>query len=113
MICTLTCATSPTIAFTSVTNTDGRIANWESELPASGTPHSIASLIKEQAEKVGGGIVEKGASVWQIRFNTGAYYGVGKTFWPVVELTFFVKEGEHFHVPLLIGPYSYTTYRGS
>jgi len=54
-----------------------------------------------------------GSSIWKLQFDTGSYYGVAKTFFPVVELTFLVKEGEHFHVPLLLGPYSFTTYRGS
>jgi 5-hydroxyisourate hydrolase len=51
--------------------------------------------------------------IWSLRFQTGEYYGEGKTFWPEVELKFWVKEGEHYHVPLLLGPWSYTTYRGS
>lgn len=55
----------------------------------------------------------KGSSTWKLKFDTGAYYGVDRTFFPTVELTFLVKEGEHFHVPLLLGPYSFTTYRGS
>lgn len=60
-----------------------------------------------------GVIGPKDASMWKLRFDTGAYYGWEKTFFPFVELTFLVKPGEHFHVPLLLGPYSFTTYRGS
>jgi len=34
--------------------------------------------------------------------------------YPVVEITFHVREGEsQFHIPLLLSPYGYTTYRGS
>jgi 5-hydroxyisourate hydrolase-like protein (transthyretin family) len=34
--------------------------------------------------------------------------------YPVVEITFQVREGEsHVHIPLLLSPYGYTTYRGS
>ena len=37
-----------------------------------------------------------------------------ETFWPEVVLTFAVREpAEHHHVPLLLSPYSYSTYRGS
>jgi 5-hydroxyisourate hydrolase len=54
-----------------------------------------------------------GSSVWKLEFSTAEYYGPEKCFFPVVGLTFLVKDGEHFHVPLLLGPYSYTTYRGS
>ena len=56
--------------------------------------------------------------VWELRFDTGAYYGgPGKTFWPEVRVAFYVMAGEEggrgYHVPLLLGPWGYTTYRGS
>ena len=36
------------------------------------------------------------------------------TFWPEVVLTFVVREpAEHHHVPLLLSPFAYSTYRGS
>lgn len=36
------------------------------------------------------------------------------SFYPFVEITFEVKEpGEHYHVPLLLSPYAFSTYRGS
>ena len=35
-------------------------------------------------------------------------------FWPEVTLTFVVADpGAHHHVPLLLSPYAYSTYRGS
>jgi 5-hydroxyisourate hydrolase len=110
IIATLSCRSKPQSAYVATTNSDGRITNWEFESP---DEPSIQTLIKEEAEKEGNPIVAKGSSVWKLTFNTGAYYGAGKTFFPLVELSFLVKEGEHFHVPLLLGPYSYTTYRGS
>jgi 5-hydroxyisourate hydrolase len=34
--------------------------------------------------------------------------------YPLVQILFSVREGEaHFHIPLLLGPFGYTTYRGS
>ena len=52
--------------------------------------------------------------VWSLTFETEPYFGKGKTFWPEVELRFATKMEEmHYHVPLLLGPWSYTTYRGS
>lgn len=36
------------------------------------------------------------------------------TFFPVVEIVFSVEDvGQHFHVPLLLSPFGYSTYRGS
>jgi 5-hydroxyisourate hydrolase len=49
-------------------------------------------------------------------FDTGAWsLAQGReTFWPEVVLTFAVSEpAEHHHVPLLLSPFAYSTYRGS
>ncbi|CQR60931.1 hydroxyisourate hydrolase [Streptomyces leeuwenhoekii] len=35
------------------------------------------------------------------------------TFFPEVVITFAVKPGEHYHVPLLLNPFGYSVYRGS
>jgi 5-hydroxyisourate hydrolase len=38
----------------------------------------------------------------------------GKSFYPSVSITFDITEPEqHYHVPLLLSPYGYSTYRGS
>jgi 5-hydroxyisourate hydrolase len=52
----------------------------------------------------------------RITFDTGSYYaGQGVSgLYPVVEIIFEVRAGEsQFHIPLLLSPNSYTTYRGS
>jgi 5-hydroxyisourate hydrolase len=52
----------------------------------------------------------------RVVFGTGEWFaGQGReTFWPEVVLTFAVREpAEHHHVPLLLSPFSYSTYRGS
>ncbi|KAG8363512.1 hypothetical protein BUALT_Bualt19G0030000 [Buddleja alternifolia] len=52
--------------------------------------------------------------VYRISFNTGKYNPEG--FFPYVSIVFEVKESqkwEHFHVPLLLSPFSLSTYRGS
>lgn len=58
--------------------------------------------------------------VYQLQFSAGDYYrarGVqlaAQAFLDVVVLRFGIDEAqEHYHVPLLISPYSYSTYRGS
>ncbi|MVM37132.1 hydroxyisourate hydrolase [Spirosoma sp. HMF3257] len=53
--------------------------------------------------------------IYKLRFETGAYFeqlGVA-TFYPFVDITFAVTTGEHYHVPLLLNPFGYSTYRGS
>ncbi|XVF41353.1 hypothetical protein PTKIN_Ptkin01aG0273400 [Pterospermum kingtungense] len=52
--------------------------------------------------------------VYRISFNTGKYNPVG--FFPYVSIVFEITETqalEHFHVPLLLSPFSFSTYRGS
>jgi 5-hydroxyisourate hydrolase len=49
-------------------------------------------------------------------FATGPWFAEQdrEAFWPEVVLTFAVREpGEHHHVPLLLSPFAYSTYRGS
>ncbi|KAF8604096.1 Hydroxyisourate hydrolase [Ceratobasidium sp. AG-I] len=56
------------------------------------------------------------AGVYKMVFNTGEYFEKDKrdTFYPVVEIVFHLaKPNEHYHIPLLLSPWSYTTYRGS
>jgi 5-hydroxyisourate hydrolase len=56
------------------------------------------------------------AGTYRLVFGTGAYFGQQRTaaFFPEVVVTFTVDgEGQHYHVPLLLSPFGYTTYRGS
>uniref|UniRef100_A0A0B7KCA6 Transthyretin/hydroxyisourate hydrolase domain-containing protein n=1 Tax=Bionectria ochroleuca TaxID=29856 RepID=A0A0B7KCA6_BIOOC len=55
----------------------------------------------------------RGPSRWTLRFDTAGYFGEEHTFFPEATIVFRVEEGQHYHVPLLLSPYSYTTYRGS
>jgi 5-hydroxyisourate hydrolase len=60
------------------------------------------------------GSVEPGT--YRIRFNTEAYFSGNnvKGFYPLVEITFLIEDGtQHYHVPLLLSPFGYSTYRGS
>lgn len=101
---TATGAESPT-KFSGLTNADGRVTSWK---PSS--PFSSASL-----EDV---FEQQGDQKYSLTFDTEAYFGERgvKTFFPEVEVKFLVRQeakGEHYHVPVLLGPFGYTTYRGS
>ncbi|MEI5672744.1 MULTISPECIES: hydroxyisourate hydrolase [unclassified Nocardioides] len=59
---------------------------------------------------------ELGAGAHTLVFETGAWFADAErdTFFPTVEVAFAVDDEQpHFHVALLLSPYSYTTYRGS
>lgn len=56
------------------------------------------------------------ANIYRLTFDTKSYFAqVGaEGFYPEVVLVFEVKSpAEHYHVPLLISPFGYSTYRGS
>ncbi|MFI5132045.1 MAG: hydroxyisourate hydrolase [Chitinophagales bacterium] len=74
-----------------VTNDDGRIPD----------------LLKK------GTVLELGT--YKLRFETQSYFTKQaiQTFYPFVEICFQVTTEEHYHVPLLLNPFGYSTYRGS
>jgi 5-hydroxyisourate hydrolase len=54
--------------------------------------------------------------VYRLRFDTDAYFRKQKVqaFYPHVTVEFLVSDAkQHYHVPLLLNPYGYSTYRGS
>ena len=56
------------------------------------------------------------ARTYRLTFETGAYFAASAraTFYPRVEVTFEVTApAGHHHVPLLLSPFGYSTYRGS
>ncbi len=74
-----------------VTDADGRVRDWG-----------------EQAEV--------GPGIHRLTFATGAWSARNgrECFYPEVTIAFTVEDdGAHYHVPLLLSPYAYSTYRGS
>lgn len=56
--------------------------------------------------------LERGA--YRLRFATGAYHGESAGFYPQVTVEFTVADpAQHYHVPILLSPYGFSTYRGS
>ncbi|KAL4926301.1 hydroxyisourate hydrolase [Aspergillus undulatus] len=112
------------VAFIATTNADGRVANWAplsnstdestaQSQSASATVAEVLSTLPASDSKTN----------WALTFNVGPWFeaqGV-ESFWPEVEVKITVKgrgkeglEGwRHYHIPVLLGPWSYSTYRGS
>ena len=56
------------------------------------------------------------AGIYRLAFDAATYHHAQNIegFYPVVEITFQVRDHEsHLHIPLLLSPHGYTTYRGS
>jgi len=53
---------------------------------------------------------------YRVRFETGKYFASNNIegFYPYVEVVFEITNTEqHYHIPLLLSPFGYSTYRGS
>jgi 5-hydroxyisourate hydrolase len=78
-----------------------------------GTSSDAVTDSDGRVAKLADGLAE---GVYRLVFDTGAYFaGCGAaTFYPQVVVTFAVTGSEqHYHVPLLLSPFAYSTYRGS
>lgn len=49
---------------------------------------------------------------YELIFHAGDYLG-SRDFLDIVPIRFVMSEASHYHVPLLLSPYGYSTYRGS
>ena len=98
--------------------------------PAAGMRVALEQIdVNEQWQVVGHGVTDGDGrirtllaesdpvpGVYRLLFDTRGYFeahGI-RAFFPHVAVTFEVSGGAgHYHVPLLLGPFGYTTYRGS
>jgi 5-hydroxyisourate hydrolase len=86
---------------------------------ASGAWRLLAAALTDQDGRCAQLMPEKETltpGLYRLGFETATYFAAGKLdgLYPLVEITFQVREGErYFHIPLLLSPHGYTTYRGS
>jgi 5-hydroxyisourate hydrolase len=56
------------------------------------------------------------AGTYRMHFDTAAYFAASNNaiFYPWVDVVFNITgAGQHYHIPLLLSPFGYSTYRGS
>ena len=55
------------------------------------------------------------SGIYKLRFETKSYFETHNiaTLYPFIEIIFDIESGEHYHVPLLLNPFGYSTNRGS
>ena len=61
---------------------------------------------------------EKGVNhqgIYKLTFYTEPYFkGLGQeSFYPFIEVVFELKDSNHYHVPITLSPFGYSTYRGN
>ena len=96
--------------------------------PAAGVPVMLERAVDSVWQPVGHGTTDADgrardllssapeAGSYRLSFDTGAYFRAAgeAAFYPEVSVTFVVADGEeHYHLPLLLSPFGYSTYRGS
>jgi 5-hydroxyisourate hydrolase len=95
--------------------------------PATGVPVRLermadgGTLLAEAVTGEDGRVAELGPAglapgAYRIVFGTGAYFARAgqRAFYPEVAITFLVEAADgHYHVPLVLSPFGYATYRGS
>jgi 5-hydroxyisourate hydrolase len=75
----------------------------------------LASAVTDTDGRAGGLGGDLPAGAYRLRFGTGPYFAARRVaaFYPEVTITFVIAEERHYHVPLLLSPFAYSTYRGS
>ncbi len=77
---------------------------------------TLADVVTDEDGRVGElGALDR-AGAYRVTFDTGAYFAATgqQGFYPEVTIAFTITDpAAHHHVPLLLSPYAYSTYRGS
>jgi hydroxyisourate hydrolase len=86
-----------------------------------GAPTQITSLVTNANGRTDEPVLAAASTgAYELVFHVGEYFrqagiaGPGRPFLDLVPVRFTMAEPDgHYHVPLLVSPWSYTTYRGS
>ncbi len=90
-------------------------ANIDVELYVLGNPTPLASATTNQDGRAKFENVTLKAESYTLRFLVKPYCleKFGQAFFPLVDVNFTVSDERNYHIPLLLSPYSYSSYRGS
>jgi 5-hydroxyisourate hydrolase len=86
---------------------------------SAGAWREVASAVTDANGRIAGFLANEPAlsnGSYRLAFDVGSYFGSRhvEAFFTVVTVEFLVRDGgAHHHVPLLVSPYGYSTYRGS
>ena len=98
--------------------------------PAEGIDLTLSHLLDDEWVFLGGGTTNQDGRVadlladdivleagrYRVLFVTEQYFNAQgvKAFYPYAEIVFDIDgDGQHYHIPLLLAPFGYSTYRGS
>lgn len=98
--------------------------------PARGVPITLSKLKEGQWQSIGSGKTNADGRIadlckqqsdlspgtYKMYFDTEQYFSISgdKVFYPYAEIVFAIEDiTQHYHIPLLLCPFGYSTYRGS
>jgi 5-hydroxyisourate hydrolase len=97
--------------------------------PAPGVPVMLEQKISDNWKKIAEGVTSEDGriinllekekilenGIYRLVFETAAYFSNQnkKSFYPRITIEFEIFDSSHYHVPLLLNPFGYSTYRGS
>ncbi|HSC37068.1 MAG TPA: hydroxyisourate hydrolase [Chitinophagaceae bacterium] len=97
--------------------------------PAEGVTITLYGIQQDSWQPIGKGMTNRDGRIadlldktvvlppgaYKMAFEVAPYFErTGrKSFYPFVEIVFTIDSNEHYHIPLLLNPFGYTTYRGS
>ncbi|CRM01915.1 5-hydroxyisourate hydrolase precursor [Pseudomonas sp. 22 E 5] len=106
------------------------VLNLENGLPSAGVGVTLEQHVGDTWQPLSEGVTNQQGRIaelfpadrsmtpgeYRVVFKTGDYYKKAnrETFFPQVPVIFQVKQADqHYHIPLLLSPYGFSTYRGS
>ena len=106
------------------------VLNLENGLPSAGINVTLEQHVGDKWQSLSEGVTNQQGRIaelfpanrsmqpgeYRVVFKTGDYYKKAnrETFFPEVPVIFQVKQADqHYHIPLLLSPYGFSTYRGS
>lgn len=105
------------------------VLNLETGVPTSGIHVELDKLVEGKWNKLASGVTDNNGRIsalfpqdkkaekgtYQVIFKTGDYYDSRKqkTFFPQIPVMFTMEDNGHYHIPLLMSPFGYSTYRGN
>ncbi len=98
-------------------------------IPAEGVASKLFFFVNDHWKEISSGVTNNDGrisdliknddrlkeGIYKMNFDTGSYFSGRKIkgFYPYVDIIFEINSGEHYHIPLLLSPFGYSTYRGS
>ena len=89
--------------------------------PAAGVPVALfqnGELLADGRTDADGRVSDLGPDLlenggYTLLFDTAAYFGDTPNFYPSITIDFTISDASHYHVPVLLSPFAFSTYRGS